>query len=605
MTYMEVRNDNEFAAAIIEAGSADFRINVLASFTTTDNRVIAKKTVLQIKEGAIITVGNGFYLNILGSVDLPIAKVFEYSGTGVVYFGSLHKGLYVLTEWFGAISDGTTDCTTAIQRAVTATLKGRIQFLTGSYLISSTITVASANNIVLGGLSHDTEHGGGTTIIINFSSAIPALTMTGFKHQKIEDMGFKVDSGASAAPSAILNFVDNSPTKNLAFVQLERLYFQGKNISDSMIAIKVNEAGSDHGDNISFRDVRFINCKVGVLVPSLQSVGLEFSKIHFQDVTYGLAFSDATPAVIGVGGGMVFGSSIQHTSSGNGAGQTTIYIRGAGNLACFSFANVTTENHNVILDASSAVTGGGRIVVNINGLRSSLIDRLDPIVKLGPATNCTLVSSLFYTSSVGHDFEVKGDNDNGDAILNVIGSYIGDYNSLSVDKNDYGFYKFEECFQYLVRDSAVVSNNIVVRNAVTEYAPNIYHTPMAPYGHFKMPLHPNNPGSQTNLRRMLPPQCIITRIIINITTASANSGYFQLRIPYDKTPPGGQFNANVAGIREIGLLTSTVQAGDTAIVLKDYDIEGGSLSVFRSTYDLVATGIDTLDVYLMVVAAYW
>jgi hypothetical protein len=54
--------------------------------------------------------------------------------------------LYIRPEWYGAVADGVTDCTAAIQAAYDSCDSPHIKFSTGTYLVTDTITFSGSNH---------------------------------------------------------------------------------------------------------------------------------------------------------------------------------------------------------------------------------------------------------------------------------------------------------------------------------------------------------------------------------------------------------------------------------------------------------------------------
>lgn len=105
------------------------------SFTLTANLVVSQ--ALTFLRGTIIST-NGFTLTIDGTFGAQSHQCFDTSGGGGVVFGdsSLKESL---PEWFGAVGDGVTDSTVAIQAALNSCRAVRLS--PGDYLVSGGITI--------------------------------------------------------------------------------------------------------------------------------------------------------------------------------------------------------------------------------------------------------------------------------------------------------------------------------------------------------------------------------------------------------------------------------------------------------------------------------
>ena len=97
---------------------------------------------LRIEKGG--SINNTAIFKILGPFEAGLHKVFN--GTGSVIFGT-NSVIEIYPEWWGAIGDGKTDCTAAIQTAINSSnidmsgfVIGRnVQFTSGTYLVTSAI----------------------------------------------------------------------------------------------------------------------------------------------------------------------------------------------------------------------------------------------------------------------------------------------------------------------------------------------------------------------------------------------------------------------------------------------------------------------------------
>ena len=123
----------------------------LATLVTTignDKTLIVKKNVqvsasinlaalgisIQFVDAGMFTVMAGQTLTLGTILGTPMWQIFD--GLGTVVFDSVEK---VLPQWYGAVGDGVTDDTAAIQAAIAASTatKGVVYFPAGTYLIST------------------------------------------------------------------------------------------------------------------------------------------------------------------------------------------------------------------------------------------------------------------------------------------------------------------------------------------------------------------------------------------------------------------------------------------------------------------------------------
>lgn len=111
----------------------------------TGNTTLACR--VNVQQGTI-NVATGYTLTITGSFTCDFYKCFTGAGT---VLGIRH----VYPEWWGAVSDSTTDSTTAVQAALNCVggsssvlgVRPCFEGLSGGYLISSTVTIPNSANI--------------------------------------------------------------------------------------------------------------------------------------------------------------------------------------------------------------------------------------------------------------------------------------------------------------------------------------------------------------------------------------------------------------------------------------------------------------------------
>ena len=134
------------AIAAADAGSSKVVLLPGGTYRTTDLTVPAGVT-LWIPHGAKFTVDAGQTLTISGKIDAGLYQIFSGSGS-VVFSGSSVPRVF--PQWWGAVVDGSTDDTTALQSSATASA-GRILFLTnGDWKVNAQITLPATCKGVLG-----------------------------------------------------------------------------------------------------------------------------------------------------------------------------------------------------------------------------------------------------------------------------------------------------------------------------------------------------------------------------------------------------------------------------------------------------------------------
>lgn len=114
--------------------------------------------------GTTITVNNGVTLTINGHITAGAYTIF--AGAGTVVFGTSQQAR-VLPEWFGAVGNGSTNDTAAIQAAINSLAVpygGRVEFGPKVYATSATITVPYGHT-TLAGTNREWYASGGSRIL--------------------------------------------------------------------------------------------------------------------------------------------------------------------------------------------------------------------------------------------------------------------------------------------------------------------------------------------------------------------------------------------------------------------------------------------------------
>jgi hypothetical protein len=143
------------AAAVSAAGGGNVIIDA-GTYRISSKLVIPANATLEFRQGGMLSLDispdpdDPSILDINGSIDAPGGmKIF--TGPGVVRIGGTSAGVVtVYPEWWGAVGNGTVDCTDAIQRAVESLHKwgGIVQFAGGAYRTDG--IVARANTALIG-----------------------------------------------------------------------------------------------------------------------------------------------------------------------------------------------------------------------------------------------------------------------------------------------------------------------------------------------------------------------------------------------------------------------------------------------------------------------
>jgi len=109
---------NGLAGGVAACGVSEKTLVVDSSDTLTGNLTIPSNVNLQFTRGSVITIDPGVTLTILGGIEAGAYQIF--SGTGVATFNGSSTVPEVRPEWWGAVADGSTDSSFAIQAAIDA-----------------------------------------------------------------------------------------------------------------------------------------------------------------------------------------------------------------------------------------------------------------------------------------------------------------------------------------------------------------------------------------------------------------------------------------------------------------------------------------------------
>ena len=135
-------------------GSADDRTAIDSTISASDNSTVLFPTgtyrissdltfsegvVLEFDPGAKLSIDSGVTVTINGFIEDTKFQIFSGAGTVAGTPGVD----FVRPEWWGAVGDGSTDCTVAIQAAIDLAgfINGIVAFLDGDYKVTSRLTV--------------------------------------------------------------------------------------------------------------------------------------------------------------------------------------------------------------------------------------------------------------------------------------------------------------------------------------------------------------------------------------------------------------------------------------------------------------------------------
>jgi len=173
----------------------------LATLVTTignDKTLIVKKNVqvsasinlaafgisIQFVDAGMFTVMAGQTLTLGTILGTPMWQIFD--GLGTVAFDSVEK---VLPQWYGAVGDGVTDDTDAIQAAIAALVSGGcLYFPNGTYLCTGNVLVVNKKSKILGDI------GAVLKIVADASTSKKLLQTSGAYRFLVEGLTFDVNN---------------------------------------------------------------------------------------------------------------------------------------------------------------------------------------------------------------------------------------------------------------------------------------------------------------------------------------------------------------------------------------------------------------------------
>ena len=103
------------ADAVAQLGATPVTLYINSPQTVTANLVIPSTLLLRVISPNVITINNGVTLTINGPLSAGLYQIFEGTGTVVLGPGTVVE---VYPQWWGAVVDGVSDDSTAIQSAI-------------------------------------------------------------------------------------------------------------------------------------------------------------------------------------------------------------------------------------------------------------------------------------------------------------------------------------------------------------------------------------------------------------------------------------------------------------------------------------------------------
>ena len=202
--FHDVRNYADLATAISTIGATETTLLIPTQLSVADDATIPATMTLRFTRGGSLSVATTKTVTINGNVEAGLFQIFE--GAGTVSFGTV-KAYPLYPEWFGALGDGSTNDSTAVQTTVTACLVGnepRPFIVTGRYKLASEIKIDRALYSSIYGEFRFIGRGASsgfyvTTAITMFSATADHTVNAVSDNIAWENVRFECDNAATAA----------------------------------------------------------------------------------------------------------------------------------------------------------------------------------------------------------------------------------------------------------------------------------------------------------------------------------------------------------------------------------------------------------------------
>lgn len=164
----------------------------------TNSFTVPEGVTIWLMHGARLSINSGETVTIDGLIDGPASQLF--TGDGLVVLGAHCKTVF--PEWWGAVGDGETDDSTAIQAALTAVgVGGTIRFRLATYIAESGLTFRDGQKLIGACSAGFPSTADAEMTILRFSGEsgtllAPFNPSAATRRVRIEDM--ELDGGAGA-----------------------------------------------------------------------------------------------------------------------------------------------------------------------------------------------------------------------------------------------------------------------------------------------------------------------------------------------------------------------------------------------------------------------
>ena len=201
----------DLATAITTIGALDRTLLMDTAINLTEDVTVPSNISLRFTPTGVVTIASGKTLTINGNIDAGLYQIFAGSGSVVAGSECVVGNLY--PEWWGAIADGSTDCTTALQAAAdfngASFRRAAVILSAGTYNVTTTVTFD-----ILGSSIKGVDR---LSSLIYFNTdADTCIEMTA-EHCVIEKLGF-VCTGGDTPDNTALSITGPSTTIRDVFI---------------------------------------------------------------------------------------------------------------------------------------------------------------------------------------------------------------------------------------------------------------------------------------------------------------------------------------------------------------------------------------------------
>lgn len=224
-------------AAVAALGSTATTLTISTALSVVANTTVPRTLTLEFTGSGSLAVPTGVTVTINGPIQAPLKRIFFITGTGTV---TLTVATEVYPEWWGAIADGVTDSTNALQAAINSQYVGKVRLSSGQYLYSTVLTIPS--NVYIEG---NDPAGGFATVLRPNNCA--AFIVDNVHHSIIEHL--TVWPKGATPPASVVTIGATAYCYAIVFRDV-RFHFDATSYTESDSVIR-----QSNGQGILFDDV--------------------------------------------------------------------------------------------------------------------------------------------------------------------------------------------------------------------------------------------------------------------------------------------------------------------------------------------------------------